>query len=193
MSDLQRRPDHPGAPRARLAAVAVCLAGLASACSSGGAAARDLPSPTPTPSASASPTSATASETEQILAQYRGFWQTLTPASRAAESTRRKLLGRYATDPALKSLLAGIAAQRLKGHVYYGVDGLHPTIDALSASRGTAVVDDCQDSTRAGLEDQATGRKITVGKPRNHVVSTMHRSANGVWLVAFVSYPKTPC
>jgi hypothetical protein len=141
----------------------------------------------------ASPSASKADARTQILAQYRGLWQTLTPASRAEASARRALLARYATDPALKSLLAGIATQRSKGHVYYGVDGLRPSVEAVSESQGTAVVNDCQDSTRAGLEDQATGRHLTIGKPRNLVVSTMHRSGSGEWLVAFITYPKTPC
>lgn len=193
MSDLPPRPGRCGLRAAKLTAVVVCLTVLTSACGSGGAVARDLPSATPVLAPPASPSAANTNDAAKILAQYRGFWRTLTPASRAAARDRPALLAAYATNPALKSLLAGIEAQRLKGYVYYGVDELRPTIETLSVSRGTAVVNDCQDSTRAGLEDQATGRKLTAGKPRNHVVTTMHRSATGVWLVAFVTYPKTPC
>lgn len=193
MSDLQRPADHPGAPRARLAAVAVCLAGLASACSSGGASARDLPSPTSAPSAPASPTSAAASETEQILAQYRGFWKALTAASRAPEADRRQALAGYAADPALRSLLSGIAAKRRDGQWYYGENLPRPRLESSSLGAGVVVVDDCQDSSHAGLSSITSGRHLTVGVKRNHVVSTMHRMPDGLWRVVFVTYPKTPC
>jgi hypothetical protein len=176
-----------------LTGAVICLAGLTSACSSGGAAARDLPSPTPAASASVTPSSATTSETEQILAQYRGFWQTLTPASRAPESKRGEVLGRYAADPALRSLLAGIAAKRREGQWYYGANLPRPRLESSSVSAGVAVVDDCQDSSGAGLGSVSSGQRITVGVERNHVVATLHRMPDGVWRVVFVSYPKTSC
>lgn len=189
----QQSPRSRNALRPQLlATVGLGFALLAVGCSSGSAVARDPRPDSPIPSASASP-SPIASETAQILSQYSAFWQSLTPASRVPTLEGRQLLGRYATNPALRSLLSGIAAQRAKGHVYYGHDGLRPEVEGLSAVSGTAVVNDCQDSTRAGLQDVASGRKLTVGTARNHVVTTMHRASNGTWMVAFVSYPKTPC
>jgi hypothetical protein len=79
-----------------------------------------------------------------------------------------------------------------KGQVFYGHDRANPTITAFSAARGVAVVDDCQNSSHSGLADRRTGATVTRGVRRNHVVVTMHLN-NGVWRVAFVSYPSTRC
>jgi hypothetical protein len=102
------------------------------------------------------------------------------------------MLRRYATDPELSSLLRGMADADRKGQVFYGRDLLRTKLKSLSDSSGVAVVDDCMDSRGSGLADRKTGRELTAGVARNHAVTTMHR-VGSTWLVAFVSYTKTPC
>jgi hypothetical protein len=103
------------------------------------------------------------------------------------------VLAPYAADPALRSLVVGIAAKRSQGQWYYGANLPRPTVASTSVSRGVAVIDDCQDSSHAGLSSISTGQPVTVGVARNHVVATLHRMDDGVWRIVFISYPKTPC
>jgi hypothetical protein len=102
-------------------------------------------------------------------------------------------LAKIATDLELRSLLAGIAKERARGRVFYGAEVPRPRVQQLSTSKGVAVINDCQDASHAGVEDLKTGQKYTVGVARNHVVATMHRGTDGIWRVAFVSYPKSKC
>jgi hypothetical protein len=128
-----------------------------------------------------------------VLTQYGAFWSHLTAVSEAAAADRRQILSAFATNPALNSLLNGMATADRKGQVFYGQDLPRPRLTRLSDQDGVAVVDDCQDSSHSGIADKSTGRHLTVGVPRNHVVVTMHRGDDGQWRVAFVSYTRTKC
>ncbi len=79
-----------------------------------------------------------------------------------------------------------------KRQVFYGADVPRPKV-RISPDGATALVDDCQDSTGAGIADRDTGKHLTVGVARNHVAVTMKRLLGDDWKVAFVSYTKTPC
>jgi hypothetical protein len=103
------------------------------------------------------------------------------------------LLAAYASDPALKSLLDGISHERQRGRAFYGADLPRPVIQSLSEDRAIAVVNDCQDSTGSGVLDLKTGRKLTKGVARNHVIATLHRQPDQAWRVVFITYPKSPC
>lgn len=143
------------------------------------------------PSPSVAPTSS--SDESTILAQYRSFWRELSSASTAAASARPTMLASYATDPALKSLIDGMRTADTRGEIFYGTNQPRPRIAQISIARGVALVDDCQDSSHAGIARKSTGKRITVGVARNHVVVTMHRAADTKWRVAFITYPKTSC
>ena len=166
------------------------LALILSGCSDGEPGAAQ---PTSTATAASPSTSPTPADEQQlILAQYRKFWASLTAVSRMPVDQRRAVLSEFTVDPELKSLLAGMAATDRKGQVFYGADVTRATTASVSADGTRAVVDDCLDSSSSGNQDRATGKKITVGVARNHVVVTM-ANAGGRWQVYFVSYPKTPC
>lgn len=166
--------------------LALCIS--VAGCSSGRSDA--TPSYTSTPLDAASPTPSQAEQT-LLLSQYRKFWDTLTPASRLPVTQRRALLAAVAVDPELKSLLTGMAAADAKGQVLYGRNVPRPTV-TISPDAMTAVVDDCQNSSAAGVASKSTLSPVTTGVPRNHVVVTM-KKPSGIWKVAFVSYTKTPC
>ena len=102
------------------------------------------------------------------------------------------MLAKYSADPELKSLLRGMASADSKGQVFYGRNMPRPRILRSSLDQGVIVVDDCQDSSHAGLADRKTGKRLTVGVARNHVVATLHQLA-GTWKVVFVSYSSTKC
>lgn len=174
-------------------AIAAALAG----CSSNGISTSAGPSggpSTPPPSVNAaSPTPSSASDRAALLQQYRAFWMALAPASTSPAADRKRLLSRVAVDPELQSLLSGIARERARGRAFYGVDVPRPKIEQLSTEQSLAVIDDCQDSSGSGVIELSSHRKLTKGTAHNHVVVTLHRGADDVWRVAFVSYPKTSC
>ena len=164
---------------------------VASGCSGDSPAiAKNTPSPTSSTSPSASPTPA--SEQEAILAQYKTFWASLTSVSRMPAAQRRAALEPFTVDPELKSLLAGMKATDDKGQVFYGANKPRATQASISPDGLKAVVDDCQDSTEAGVARRTDSARLTRGKERNHVVVTMQKSSD-TWKVYFVSYTKTSC
>jgi hypothetical protein len=151
----------------------------------------DFPT-TGTATASSAATPPPVDEQSAILSQYRLFWKSLTPVAKLPASLRRAALARYTVDPELKSLLAGMAMVEARQRRFYGADLPRAATASISPDSLRSVVDDCQDSSHAGLSDGATGRRLTYGSARNHVVVTMNK-ASGIWKVYFVSYVKTPC
>lgn len=149
---------------------------------------------TPAPSLSASSTPAASPVDEQaaLLAQYRKFWESLTPISRLPATERQPALAELAVDPALKSLLDGMGQADTKGQVFYGTNMPRPEV-RINPDATTALVDDCQDSSNAGIAVKATEERITVGVERNHVSVTMKKQPGGPWKVAFIDYAKSPC
>jgi hypothetical protein len=142
------------------------------------------------PSATTGPTPV--GEQQVVLLQYRRFWSSLTAVSRMPAAQRRAALARYSVDPELKSLLAGMAKVDAKGQVFYGAHVPRAQAASISPDGATAVVNDCQDSTKTGLARRSDLAPLTKGVARNHVVVTMKRSTNA-WRVSFVSYAQTPC
>jgi len=184
-----RRGRGTGALLACLGTAGVLLSAGCSG-SASGVAQPFTPPPSATSSVSPSPTP---SSRTLVLTQYAAFWSHLTAVSEAAAADRRQMLSAFATNPALNSLLKGMATADRKGQVFYGQDLPRPRLTRLSDQDGVAVVDDCQDSSHSGIADKSTGRHLTVGVSRNHVVVTMHRGDDGQWRVAFVSYTRTKC
>jgi hypothetical protein len=148
--------------------------------------------PTATPSSMPSPTATPIGEQAALLAQYRNFWASLTPIQQMPAASRRSALAEFAVEPALSSLLAGMATTDAKGQQFYGANVPRASQAEVTPDGMRAVVDDCQDTSQAGLAEKATGNRLTVGVPRSHVVVTLQRTG-GVWKVSFVSYPKAPC
>jgi hypothetical protein len=185
----ERAPVNPHRVRLSLVAAALAL-GAAAGCND------DSPKTNASPiinsATTVSPTPSTTGEQAAILSQYRLFWSSLTRVSRMPAEARRGALEKFTIDPELKSLLTGMLRTDTKGQVFYGADVPRASQASVSPDGMTAVVNDCQDSTRSGVANRTTGQHLTVGVARNHVVVTMKKSA-GVWKVAFVSHTKTPC
>lgn len=102
------------------------------------------------------------------------------------------MLTELAVDPALKSILAGFVEADAKGQVLYGANVPRPTA-RINPDASTGLVDDCQDSSKAGVAERSTGKRVTVGVARNHVSVTMKKQTGGLWKVAFIDYAKSPC
>ena len=175
----------------RGAALGVALLAGLTACSQdarGVAAPTAASSPAGAPSSSPTP----ADEQEALLAQYRKFWASLTSVSRMPAAQRRVVLAALAVDPALKSVLYGMSQADLKRQVLYGANLPRPRV-RINPDSTTALVDDCQDSSRAGVADRATGRRVTIGVTRNHVSATMKKKPGELWKIAFIDYAKSAC
>lgn len=175
-----------GVGKRRGAALVIGLAVASLAACSGSSrpvAQQHSPTPSPVPSTSLSPTA------EQLAVEraYVSFWRVLPRASRVkSDSDRLALLVPVATDPELSQLISGIAKERSKGRVFYGVDRPRVTSVAVTGDRATVV--DCQDSSAAGVQSVKSGDKLTVGVARHPVHATL-LLRQGSWKVSVVSYP----
>lgn len=191
----QRRPwasaSRGSLARRRVASLVVGSALLlcGTACSGD---AKGSATPTPLPTASPSVTPTPLDEQAALLAQYRKFWANLTPVSRMPAAQRRAVLAELAIDPALKSILYGFTQADTKNQVLYGANVPRPTA-RINPDATTALVDDCQDSSNAGVADQSTAKRITVGVARNHVSVTMKKQPGELWKVSYVDYAKSSC
>lgn len=183
-----RGPSHRPSRTRRLVGCALVV--VAAGCSNDPV---EVATPSTAPR-SALPSSAPPTPDSQaaVLAQYRLFWSSLTSIQRKPEAERRAALAALAVNPALESLLNGMASADAKGQQFYGANVPRAASAQLTTDGLRAVVDDCQDSSDAGLAERSTGKPVTVGVDRSHVVVTLQR-AEGRWKVSFVSYPKTPC
>lgn len=174
--------DERGAAVALLAVVV-----LLNGCShSSGVNVQSLPTPTAsagTPSVRPSPTFP---DQDLILAQYRAYFATLTPASKATPPMRFEILRKVATDPSLTRTLGGLAAAAAAGEVYYGEDIVRPEITKVEGR--LAMLRDCQDSSGHGRLKVATGKKVTVGLKNDLAIVTMKLGTEGVWRVSTVTY-----
>jgi hypothetical protein len=175
--------------RVRDAGVVALSLLLASACGSSTkptALKTDSPSPTaPTP-ATASPTPTWSTTQQAIITAYTGFWTALPKASRAqSRDDRLKILFPYTTTPELSQLIAKLSDQLSKGQALYGVNV--PRVQHVDVSDSRATIQDCQQSSAAGVEDVSTHRKVTVGVDRHPVTATLLLRGTD-WKVSVVSY-----
>jgi hypothetical protein len=127
---------------------------------------------------------------QQVLAQYRLLWQRALPAAAQAPSgQRRDILAAVMTGGALGRAVGAYATLDKRHQKAYGADlPLHENV----VVRGTtAVVTGCLDSSKGGVADKKTGRKLTKGLNRNPTTVTFTRGSDGVWRVLDSSFPGT--
>jgi hypothetical protein len=127
---------------------------------------------------------------KQVLGQYRTLWTETLPAAMAATPGKRKaILATTLTDPELSRAVQRLAALDEKGQESYGGDV--PLRQTVELKGDTAVVTGCLDSSRSGLADSETGRKLTKGVETNPVSVTFRRGSDGVWRVSQTRFPGT--
>jgi len=170
----------------RIVVAAVLAAGAALAACSHDSGVHVQAFPTATPSVAVSSSTTPFPDESQILAQYRAFFVSITPASKTTPAGRLRLMQKVAMEPALTRTLGGIAAVVAAGEVFYGQDILHPELTKVEGA--TATLRDCQDSSGAGRVRTKTGKKVTVGRKNDLAVVTMKRGADSVWRVSTVEY-----
>lgn len=153
----------------------------------------ETPTAAPPSAAPVMPSPPTLSEEEQILAQYRRFFASLTTLSNLPAAERPAVLGQVASDPQYTRSLDGLAAADAAGEVFYGEGKVSPRVANIGLA--TAVVQDCQDGSQGGRMRKSDGTKLTVGPPADPAVTQMRRGPDGIWRVAEVVYPadRTTC
>jgi hypothetical protein len=183
-----------GSSASGLAAVLVLT--VAACASKSSADGLDLRTPSASPSAASrtvSPAPTPSTEKEKILAQYRRFWATLTPASVTAGSHRLQMLRAVSTEPSLSRTAGGMHTADAIGEVGYGVPQTHPQITKVAGEE--AWLRDCLDASNVGRVKVTTGRKTTRGTTHDLAVVSMRRGDDNVWRVSTVdlSFPPHSC
>lgn len=141
------------------------------------------------PSASSGTTSVE-TEREVIVADYEEFWVRLRYVEDKAESTWDRYLAEVAVDPQLKLSLQATRFQKQNGIALYGE--VRSRISDVKVDGDKATIVDCQDASESGQADATTGKKKTVGVPRNPVRARLELD-HDQWKVAKITYPGGDC
>lgn len=142
------------------------------------------------PPIGAPPAAQPAPEEEGVRQAYERFWEVSQAVPHHPPAQQRRELSEIAVEPLAERMAGNLAAQRAKGITLYGA--IIPRISGIRIDGDTAVVTDCQDTSRSGQAD-ASGRPRTVGVARNPVTTTLHREASGAWKAAEITYPSGSC
>lgn len=191
----RRRTNQRSRPPHILLGTALILVTVgASACS--GSTATEGSEPSANATGDAAPSPATTGRLEgvteaAVLDAYRRFWTVASEVGRQPATRWRIRLEPVATDPFLSELLEGLAEQQERGAVDFGAVQVRPTIATLTPTRASVL--DCQDASRSGEADRATGDVISVGSSRTAFTATLTRDAAGRWKVAQARYLRDPC
>ena len=176
----------------------VALAGAALApmlvagCSGEGA-----PAPTSSPTLSAPQVSSVPSTSGQdqrqaVEAAYTQFWPRSLAIPNTPEDSWRDALAAIAVDPQLSKTLAAMHRNKQVGVKPYG--DVTTRISRVDVRGDQATVIDCQDGSRSGQADAATGERKTVGSPQIPIHARLIRdAASGQWKVAQLDYPGGQC
>ncbi|MFG1697244.1 hypothetical protein [Nonomuraea sp. NPDC049309] len=158
------------------------------ACQSSGSAPKPLSTETLAP---ATPTPTPTTDRDAVLAAYRELYRAGPRAEQVPADERRAILAQVATQPLLDTMLKGIDALRASGRVTWGQPVLHVFDVQVQGDR--AALHDCQDARKAGQADDRTGKRLTHGMPRTHMVAALVKEPDGVWRVAKVDQLEEPC
>jgi hypothetical protein len=137
-------------------------------------------------SASVSPTDGPA----EVLSHYSRFFSALPDVSRMDEPERNDHLRRYLTGPAYVTVVKSMSAQAEFGKALYGQAVLQPRVTSIHSD--SAVVRDCQDTSKSGVEDVDTGEKETRGVPRTLVITNLKRTGDS-WRISKIDYRGPKC
>ncbi|GIH52331.1 hypothetical protein Mro03_75100 [Microbispora rosea subsp. rosea] len=164
----------------------VVAASTVAACQSSGTARE--PTRTITPP---SPRRTATTSEDVVLAAYRDLYPAGQRAERAYPAERKAILEQVATRPLLSRMLRGIAALRATHRVTWGQPEHHPFDVRIKGDHAT--LHDCQDARKGGQADDRTGKRLTYGTSRIHLVATLAKGTDGAWRVSKVEQVKEPC
>lgn len=144
---------------------------------------------------SGTPKASSRMEAERIISQYRKFWNVSLPAAYEAPVNKRPdVLAATVSAGLVAPLMERISKLEATGRTAYGSDiPVSEQVEYSKRTGGYVLVRGCLDSSRTGVADVATGRRITVGVPRNPVFVNLRRTVDGDWLVTSFHFPGGQC
>lgn len=149
----------------------------------------NLSAPAQAPTAGSSPQQ---DERQAVAAAYTQYWPRSAQAPHQPEDTWQAALGAVAVDPQLSTTLEAMRRNKSVGLTTYG--DVTVRISSVEITGDSATIVDCQDASRAGQADAATGDRKTVGVPRMPVHATLARgTADGRWKVSQLVFPGGAC
>jgi hypothetical protein len=126
-----------------------------------------------------------------VDAAYRRFWDIAQTLDQHPEDQWRALLSQVAAEPVLTRILDGLQSRTRAGYRQFGVVVPRAVVVDLSGDRASVL--DCQDASRSGEIDTATGLVATVGRPRTPVSASLVRGGDGRWRVSEARYLDGDC
>jgi hypothetical protein len=96
-----------------------------------------------------------------------------------------------AAEPQLSRIVEGLRSLRGRSVTLYG--SVTSRVSSVDITGSRATLRDCQDASKAGQADAATGKPKTVGVARSPIQATLERGTDGAWRVTGVSYPGGSC
>src|SRR5664279_4020453 len=159
----------------------------------------------PPPSDSAPSSSATATTSDSISAneeaartaaeaQYTKYWEVFAALPHTPEDQWQAMLADVAVEPLITNTQDDARVVRDKGRDTYGQVLHRFSWNEPINGADNALLTDCDDSSRAGAYETATGEKVTAGVERRHMLASMARGDDGVWRVQQTYYLKDePC
>lgn len=139
-------------------------------------------------SVSASVTSQEAEDRAAVENQWKKYWDTYLDIFTTEKSLRAAAAAAVAVEPAFGNLLKSAEYFSTNGRGTYG-----SVIHRLSwlddiAGRSEAVLSDCQDQSQFGSLDLQTGKKLTVGVPRDNIKIRFAKGSDDIWRVSDIYF-----
>lgn len=144
----------------------------------------------PLPSASPPPTSSPHQPDDSAAKRsYVAFIAILDRADSIPEEQRSQKLSLYMTEPQLSKVINRI--KEMKGDDITSYGKLNPHVQSIQVNDRHAVIQDCQDSSYAGIMNSRTGEKLNRGIENESVTAYLSKGADGRWRVTkMVSHGK---
>ncbi|TDD41375.1 hypothetical protein [Saccharopolyspora elongata] len=122
---------------------------------------------------------------------YRDFWRitwnSTTERDGVWDAEVRRVAGQELADQ-----ITSRAREQLAGGIrLYGA--VVARVSSVQITGGQASVQDCQDASRAGQADLASGNPKNVGIARNLVHATLTKGPDAVWRVDRIEFPGGEC
>ncbi|WP_143086496.1 hypothetical protein [Amycolatopsis saalfeldensis] len=145
--------------------------------------------PSPVPSA---PNPSGQDQKQAVEAAYTQFWPRSLAIPGTPESAWRNAMAELAVDPQLSITLDAMSRNKQAGVKPYG--DVTTRISRVELDGDHATLNDCQDGSRSGQADAATGDRKTVGTSQIPIRAHLVRDvADGRWKVSQLEYPGGPC
>lgn len=129
----------------------------------------------------------------RVTRAYTEFTKAADKAGRGSVDEARKELEPYVTGKYLDVHVAAIQRLHDRGREPWGQ--VVPHVIDVKVDLDTAVMQDCQDTTQAGLADRSTHKLIpgTTGDSRVHLTSNLKRGRDGRWRLVDLVQLDVPC